>query len=263
MVRRKAKIIELPAKGEQPVVAETGVIGVGEEIQPADVIRLAHRSKLSHVVQKNGLAFDRELAVSRTMSENLDSFLKEPLDIILGLASETEPARETLHLADLAWDKKADSLDQISEFIGKVKGARRIREQAMMVADELFTNAVKVGQPHSVIAPGAPQREGSVEFFASADDSRLVLGCRDSYGELSFATILARLTQCFETGIVQSIKQGNSGAGIGSFLVFNTCVSYYCGVKKDHVTVVCVALPLGVSDDELATFPKNIHLVSA
>ena len=259
---KKAKIIELRSKGDQPVETEPGAIAVGEEIQPADVIRLAHRSKFSHVVQKNGHAFDLELTVAKTMSENLDAFINDPMGTIFGAPKEGH-IRASLNLNNRTDEHKSKTLGEFESFLTGIKGARRIRDQAMLVADELYTNAMKLGHAHYLISPDAVTRAGTVQFFASVDGDRLVLGCRDSFGELSFSHILGRLTQCFENGIAQSIKQGNSGAGIGSFLVFNTCVSYYCGVKKGQATVVCVAIPLGVSDDELATLPKNIHLVSA
>lgn len=260
---KKAKIIELSSWVGRPPEDEPGTIGVVEALQAGDVVRLAHSSKFSHVVQKTGLAFEREMATAQVMTEDLALFMKDPIRVILGAPQEGEAPRQTLHLVNNAWDKKAESLERFEAFLGTVKGARRIRDQAQLVADELYTNATKVGRRHAMIAPNIKQRGGTVEFFAESDGERLIIGCRDSYGELSFNQVLDRLTLCFENGIVNSIKQGENGAGIGSFLVFNTCVGYYCAVESGRATVVCVALPLGVSDDELAGLPKNIHLVSA
>ncbi len=259
---KKAKVVQL-TKGEAPSSAVKGTIGVVEAMQAIDVVRLAHLSNFSHIVQRDGLAFDHELAMAQDMAENIASFLKDPIRMILGgLGGEAEP-RQSMYLINPVTVKKTETLEKFDAFLKTIKGARRIRDQAILVADELYTNAVKPGYPRDKVSPAQSAREGSVEFFAEHDGVRLVLGCRDSFGELGFSQVLTSITHCFEKGVVRSINQGEGGAGIGSFLVFNTCISYYCGVEKGRSTVVCVALPLGVSDAELANLPKNIHLVSA
>ncbi len=260
---KKAKVIQLHSSAPRPPETESGSIGVVDDLLPGDVVRLAHNYNFSHIIQKSGLAFDREMNTAKIMTEQLGSFMTNPVGVILGTPQPGEPARQTFKLVNSASEKKTQSLELFEAYLGGVKAARRIRTQAMLVADELYTNATKIGQPHPRISPAAVKREGTVEFFAESDGQRLIIGCRDSFGQMSFRHVLDRLSQCFENGIARSIKQGESGAGIGSFLIFNTCVSYYCAVDTGRATVVCVALPLGVSDDELAGLPKNIHLVSA
>jgi hypothetical protein len=257
---KKAKVVELN-RGDVPPSDAKGTIGVVEAMHASDVVRLAHVSNFSHIVQKDGLAFDHELKTAQTMTENIEQFLREPLTVILGPHGD-EP-RPAMHVANPVTEKKTATLEKFEEFLKSIKGARRIREQAILVADELYTNAMKTGHPHQKMSTAQVAREGTVEFFAEHDGTRLVMGCRDSFGELGFSQVLTRITHCFDKGVVHSINQGEGGAGIGSFMVFNTCISYYCGVEKGRATVVCVALPLGVSDAELASLPKNIHLVSA
>ena len=259
---KKATIIQLP-KLDHPRVEDAGTIGVVEALPAKDVVHLAHKSNFSHIVQKDGLAFDLELATAKSMVENVEEFLADPIKIILGPVKAGDPERVAIKIVAASSDKKARTLDKFEKFVAKIKGARRIREQALLVADELYTNAMKLGQRHALLSPNLKARAGTVEFFAESDGSRLVIGCRDSFGELGFGQVLARITQCFEKGVVQSINQADGGAGVGSFMVFNTCVSYYCGVEKGITTIVCVALPLGVSEMDLASLPKNIHLVSA
>jgi hypothetical protein len=259
---KKAKVIELTT-GEAPPAGGKGTIGVVEAMQASDVVRLAHISNFSHIVQRDGLAFDHELATAQAMTENIASFLKDPVSVILGLRAEGEEPRQAMRLSNPVTDKKTETLEKFETFLKSIKSARRIREQALLVADELYTNAIKPGHPHKKMSATQFAREGSVDFFAEHDGVRLVLGCRDSFGELGFSQVLARITHCFDKGVVHSINQDEGGAGIGSFMVFKTCISYYCGVEKGRSTVVCVALPLGVSDAELASLPKNIHLVSA
>ncbi len=259
---KKATIIQFP-KLDHPRVEAAGTIGVVEALPAKDVVHLAHKSNFSHIVQKDGLAFELELETAKSMVENVEQFLADPIKIIFGEAKEGDSERVSLKVVAASSDKKSLTLDKFEEFVAKIKGARRIREQALLVADELYTNAMKLGQRHALISPDVATRVGTVEFFAESDGTRLVIGCRDSFGELGFGQVLGRISQCFEKGVVHSINQGDGGAGVGSFMVFNNCVSYYCGVEKGITTVVCVALPLGVSEMDLAGLPKNIHLVSA
>lgn len=258
---KKAKVIDF-SRGEIPPPDGKGTIGVVEAMGASDVVRLAHVSNFSHIVQKDGMAFENELKTAQAMTENVVQFLRDPLSVIFGPQPEDKD-RESLFVVNPVTEKKTRTLELFEEFLKTIKGARRIREQAILVADELYTNAMKIGHPHEKMSTTQIAREGTVEFFAEHDGNRLVLGCRDSFGELGFSQVLTRITNCFDRGVVHSINNGEGGAGIGSFMVFNTCISYYCGVDKGRSTVVCVALPLGVSDEELASLPKNIHLVSA
>jgi len=258
---KKAKVVDF-SRGEIPPPDGKGKIGVVEAMNPSDVVRLAHVSNFSHIVQKDGMAFENELKTAEAMTENVMQFLKDPLSVIFGPQPDDQP-RANMYVVNPVTEKKTSTLDKFEEFLKSIKGARRIREQAILVADELYTNAMKIGHPHEKMSTTQFAREGTVEFFAEHDGSRLVLGCRDSFGELGFSQVLTRITQCFDKGVVHSINNGDGGAGIGSFMVFNTCISYYCGVDKGRATVVCVALPLGVADTDLASLPKNIHLVAA
>lgn len=259
---KKARVIELK-RDEMPTAPESdkGAIGVGEGFQPKEVVHLANVVNYSHVVQKDGLEFENELKTAQNMTENLMAFIKDPLSVIFG-PQAAEP-RASLRLTSPVSAKKSETLEKFEEFLKGIKGARKIRDQAMLVADELYTNAIKTGVPHEKMSTAQFARAGTVDFFAEHDGVRLILGCRDSFGELGFSQVLTRIQHCFDKGVVHSINNGEGGAGIGSFMVFNTCISYYCGVEKGRNTVVCVALPLGVSGDELASLPKNIHLVSA
>ena len=258
---KKVRVVDF-SRGEAAPPDGKGTIGVVKAMRASDVVRLARISNFSHVVQKDGLAFENEMKTSQAMSENVTQFMRDPLSVIFG-PQPSGPSRESMFVTNPVTEKKTKTLDLFEEFVLGIKGARRIREQAILVADELYTNAMKIGHPHQKMSTTHFAREGTVEFFAEHDGKRLILGCRDSFGELGFGQVLGRIAQCFERGVVHSINQGEGGAGIGSFMVFNTCISYYCGVDKGRSTVVCVALPLGVSDEELAALPKNIHLVSA
>ncbi|MES2963384.1 MAG: hypothetical protein V4760_05805 [Bdellovibrionota bacterium] len=242
---------------------EKGTIGVGSSLEPADVIRLTTEHNFHHVVQKDGISFDTEMAVARTMSTNLNAFLDHPLQTILGLSDVDAGHLPSLVIKAAVDERKSNTIEQFDNYLKGLSGVRPIIDEAMMIADELYTNGAKLGFDPARLSKGAKLvRPGTVEFFARTDGLRLVLGVRDSYGLLKFEQVLSRIANCFANGMAGSIKQGEGGAGIGSFMVFNACVSYYAGVERGKRSVVCVALPVGISRREGNALPKNIHLAS-
>ena len=259
-----AKILDITSIANVANVAAdaAGSIGVGQGLLPEEVIRLTHEKGLLHVVQKDAPCFDSEMAVSRLMQTNPKAFLDFPLETILGLSAAPAPGAEGFYLNASVADRKADALNKFEEFLDTVKGLRSMREQAIMVADELYSNGAKMAYDPRSLARGSKlvHPNNRVEFFARAEGSRLLIGARDSFGLLEFGQVLGRVALCFNNGIGQSIKQGEGGAGIGSFMVFNAALSYYAGVERGVRTVVCVSLPLGVKRDEATNISKNIHL---
>lgn len=229
-------------------------------MEASEVIRLMLEEKVSHIVQKDGPNFDAELKAAQTMRASPLSLLDNPLETICGPLNGNELVFNRQSSYD---EKKSVTLTGFEEFLSTVKGVRGVRDQALMIADELYTNGAKNGwDPPRLSKDSKPVRPGTVEFFARACGDRLVFGCRDTYGQLGFDQVLLRIRRCFEEGIAQSISQGKGGAGIGSFMVFNACVSYYASVEKGKRTVVCVSLPLGLKQGDMGSIPKNIHLVS-
>jgi hypothetical protein len=244
----------------KPSTASSIAVASKEQIDPRDVIRLTHSMGFNHLVQKNGPEYDRELAVAEAMLNQRSSFFENPLQLILG--AEIKDMSRSFYAKALMSDKKANVLSPFEEFILNLKGTKSIRDEVRTVADELFTN----GSKNAWIESGKrtvveEMKPGTIEFFAAADESRLVFGCRDSYGKLDVSRVLSRIWSCFENGVAQSINNGTGGAGIGSYMVFTTCIGYYAGVDPGIRTVVCVSFPLGLSARELSNLPKNIHLI--
>lgn len=255
----KARILEFK-KGSSETEGKD-VIAVTDAMPPGEVIRLAHAGTLRHIVQKDNLAFDSEIGLSKVMIERPEVFLDHPTETILGLG-EAASHLPNLEVKFSTSERKHTAMMQFSSFIQALPGSRSIRDQAIVIADELYTNGAKNAWQNRLTPGEGPVRPGTVEFFARSDDQRLIIGCRDSFGELGLARVLSRIQTCYQNGVAQSINQGSGGAGIGSFLVFNSCISYYAGVELGKRTVVCVALPLGISLRETAGLTKNIHLLS-
>lgn len=262
---------------------ETGLISIVESLKPIEVIDLAHAGKCLHVIQRNGLAFEQEMRAARAMLEQPTVFFAHPLEVVLGGSPGSGPAanpvtdlspgigdeisagnsaRLNFYFLATPEEKKRRVMDEFETFLWRLNGGRGIRDQALAVADELYTNGFKSAWQEGVkLSKKSPKRKGIVEFMAQSDGERLVIACRDNYGELGYGQVIDRIKKCYENGVVNSINFGSGGAGIGSFMAFNSSVSYYAGVEKGRRTVVCAVFPLFKRSEEIMEIPKNIHLL--
>lgn len=256
-----AEILDLSSLDPaQPVSPNT--IGIASSLEPKDVIELAVSCGMSHIVQRDGLAFESEVRLARAMLDDPRAYFVQPLDMIFGMDSSAE------HFIDFSVmcgpdEKKKNVLFQLEAYLRGLTGTRSIREEAMMVADELYTNGARNGAP--IIGPVDPDqiKPGWVQFVARADGSRLVLGCIDSYGALDITMMMKRIQTCFANGVAQSINQNqNAGAGIGSYMVFNAAMSMYVAVERGRKTVVLASLPLSKRLKETIMLPKNLHILT-
>lgn len=255
------QIIDLQSDPTLEAANAAETIGLGQSIAPGEVIRLIYEGGFLHVVQKDALAFDSEMAAARIMLHEPRKFLDHPLDVVLGLQNQVEPSRR-LEIACDAAEKKNRVLSEFGDFVAGIKGSRRLWDQALLVADELYTNSSKNAWPEGAkLFMGEPTRAGRIEFFAAHDEQRLVVGCRDTFGELDVRHVIGRIHACFKNGVAESIRSGTGGAGIGSHMVFDACTSYYAGAEKHKMSVVCIVLPLGLSRRAASGLPKNVHLL--
>ena len=228
------------------------------EVTPSELIRAAQGTQIRHLVQRKNPHFDTECATAETMIFNPQKFLAEPLNTIFGADS----GRAELELKLQVTSKKSLVLAKLGDFVASLARSRTIWDHSLLVADELYTNSAKNGwSPNVKPFATPPQFQGSIDFFAQADAKRLVIGCRDSFGTLDVWNVIARIATCYEKGLADSIQRGSAGAGIGSFMVFESSLSYYVAAEKNRQTVVCVALPLGYSRRAGAGLAKNIHLL--
>lgn len=237
------------------------VIGVGKGLTSQQVIESIYDKPFQHIVQQDGIAFEAEIEASRRMIEHPTSFFDHPLQTILGQDSADESLKFLFSCE--ASEKKQQLLVKFTEFLNGLKGARAIWEQALMIADEIYTNGSKNAWPKDKgLFEGPATRTGTLDFFAQADSERLVFGCRDSFGEMDTRAVIERIRKCMILGVADAIRQGAGGAGIGSYMVFDACLSYYVGVEKGKRSVVCVAMALGLSRRNMAGLSKNIHLLA-
>jgi hypothetical protein len=252
-------IVELKP-GMPPPQTRPNTIAIGEGLSPKEVINAVREGHISHVVQKTAPHFDSELALAHLMIENPGAFLRDPIQAIVGRPWKTEGALY-LQVETSVEEKKSRVLGQFENFLKAISGTKTIRDAALLVADELYTNAARNGFLDGKRGEG-PVRDGAVEFSAFIDGGRLVFGCIDSFGELSLTRVIGRIGAVSDQGVAEAIQRNTVGAGIGSYMVFSNVMSYYIGVATGNRTVVMGAMPLGIGARAGSELPKNIHLLS-
>lgn len=242
-------------------------IGTAKDLPPEKVMELALQSGLQHIVQSESLCFEQEIEAAQVMLQDPKSLLLFPLDVVFGAHRREERAMNPrFDLTVSAGQRKTSALTAFGSFVAMVPGSRRIWDQALLVADELYTNGSKNawgdkwGLPE--VEAGSPSDPGMVELFSEADSQRLVIGCRDSYGRLDVQSLIERIKTCYDQGLGAAIRRGSTGAGIGSFLIYDACVSYYVAVEPGRRSVVCAVMPLGVGSKQLGLIAKNLHLAT-
>ena len=256
-----AKLLKLPVPNLDDARGTKELIGIAKGLPSDQVIRIVCESDLRHIVQEDGVAFESEVEAARRMISDPNVFLSRPLEIILGSAGPTP--YPTFQMSVNAYEKKQQLLADFGDYVAALKGSRSIQSDAMMIADEFYTNGSKNAWPAgSALFSGPPSRGGTIDFFAEAREDRFAFGCRDSFGELNVMTVLERIKACLVTGVADAIRHGVGGAGIGSYMVFDACMSYYAGTDPGRQTVVCAVLPLGKSRKTLSGMSKNIHLIA-
>ncbi len=248
------KILDLSQTMPDGAVARH-TIGVAAGLGPGDVIALNVECGLDHIVQRDGLLFDAELRTAQGMITKPRQFMDRPFDMVFGV----ESLIPTLCIQTKADVKKRTVLGQFSDFLETVSGIRAVREDAMMIADELYTNGSKNAAPLIGKHDPAKVKPGWVQFMAHADNDRLVVGCIDSYGALDVTMITSRVLRCFRNGVAGSINETGAGAGIGGFMVFNSSSSFYIAVDKGQRTIVMCTLPLRMRNKNLIDLPKHFH----
>jgi hypothetical protein len=245
------------SRPEKPV--EPNTIGIAASLRPEDVIDLHLECGMEHIVQRDSISFESEVLLAQNMVSEPAEFFERPLDQIFGVQEAAD------HFVDFSIscgpdERKNIMLHQFESYLKGLPGTRSIREDALMIADELYTNGAKNGAP--IIGPVDPGaiRPGVVQFVARSDGRRLVLGCIDSYGALEITMITKRIQACFAQGVARSINQNAmNGAGIGSYMVYTTAMSMYIGVHRGHKTIVLCALPLSKRIKNMAALSKNLH----
>jgi hypothetical protein len=271
-ITNSLSIVEIPGNLEAGRYYHQS-IGVGDNIDPQTVVGLASDYKFHQIVQTSSTDTELEMLTAEIMLNKSDLFVQNPLSSILDPA-QAGPAREREVRSFMRQFKQANEKRQIlhdlREFVSTVSTSASLNSEIAFAADELFTNAV-YNAPHvkfSENGPGAPRTSefGDApgllpgELFAGFSNTRIVIGCADYYGTLNPNHIIKLIMDCYEKGVRNALNFGPGGAGLGTFLIYQSALSFYVGVTQQKKTVVCCSFSLEKRAKVRAQLPKNLHI---
>ena len=211
-----------------------------------EVLRAARESGVQHVLQKNHYLAAVEAQATKVMLDRPEQIFLCPWQPWLPNVENTAVFKFVI----TSQTEKSAALAQTEAFLHSHPRLRRDRHLLLLLVDELFVNVKKAGN-------GAPGILGYI--FIAVQQAFMLLGSWDSIGSLVPDQIINNAFRCYELGVSKSIRQDGSGAGIGSYFMFENSLSMALAVKPGQTTAVVLLRPMDSKVDEAATLAKNIH----
>jgi hypothetical protein len=260
---------------ESAVSIDTGCIGVGQNLTPVQILDLATERKVNHLCQKDGHRFDDEVETANCIIESSESYRMFPMSTILSpKAINLKSERDLITLEEHfdCSDQKRAVLDTLFKFVQEKGISHTVVDDLVATADELFTNAIYNAPFVDILTqknPGVSRRHMEIKLdkgkfarlFVAHDQSRLVLGCEDPYGSLDLGRYMEKIKASYIRGPAATMNFGPGGAGIGSYIIFNSGSSLYFGVWPGQATILCCVMPLGLSNRKRMVLPKHLHWI--
>lgn len=261
-----ARTIRLDDVGGDKIAKEK--VLVCHQLPPREVVRAAVELDATQVVQDTNPYYPAEVNSAIGMLDNPSAFFTLPLSTILTPDNVNDASEKNLMLAEVTFRKTADKdevLSRIEDTITALARPQSLAYDVKLVADELFMNALY----NAPVGADAPKVDRAVNIELPSgktcrialgkDDSRLVLVCEDYYGSLDISRYLDRLFKCYQDGVKNAMNWGLGGAGIGCYMVFESCMSIFLGVRPGEKTVVAAVFALGKGTRARQELSKSLH----
>ncbi len=270
----KTKFIELkdPSEWTQKQMDEKVVLC--DQLSSIDVLNLCLDKTVDHVVQKSNVHADNELQLSLKTVTSPECFFKYPISVIKGILDPTPETEKANAEMSVFLNKPSDKdtvLDQLETYIKQYCKRGSIASDIRIVADELISNSLfnapytrnslnlNIARDYANITIDQNKKP---HVFAGYDENRLIIGCTDFYGRLNTAKLMERIKFCYVNNPGEVINFNVGGAGIGSYMIFDACMSYYVAVDPGVSSTVCCTFPLNMSAKQRNDLPKNIHIIN-
>ena len=246
-------------------------IGLAESLSPQEVLKTSLEIQLPQLIQKTTFKAECEKKSAILLYHKTSVLFDLPLAAILSPSSVGEESEKALTLFERTLSSSAEKKPILAELEKQLIPLCKstLIPDVMLVRDEILSNAIYnapfVDQGNSRV--GASRLKGEVtfgrpaRFFAGHDGERLVVGCLDLYGALNVEKLIRRIESCYHTGAAANMNRSEEGgAQIGSYLVFQSCLSYYVAVEPGQRTLVAATFPLQLNRKKRETLSKNIHV---
>lgn len=250
-------------------------IGLTQGLLPEAVLKTAMEHNLKHVVQRDGFEHEKEVRSATALIASPETFLQYPIASILSpddLSPVSEKSLTQVEERFLSSEQKRGILESLTKAMESKALSQTLIEDVILVADEMFTNAVYNAPFVDLVTqvnPGVNRRDTKVNFedgktgrlFLAHDDSRLLVGVEDPFGSLNLVRWLTKIRETYLKGAAATMNFGPGGAGLGSYIIFNAGSSLYFGVWPGRATVLCCVIPLGMSYRKRVQLPKHLHWI--
>jgi hypothetical protein len=269
------QILEIASQDELNTRSVLPPLIIGDHLSSIVVLQLCKDKGVRHVVQRSNLEPKSETNLAKFMMDHPAEFIKFPISAILGVPN---PSVETeLKVADFkvqidSPNSKFGLEEELKQYARKFKNPASAIYDISIVADELITNAIYnapyVGVQNTTSGPARDPKNIVIdpkkrpELFAGSDGVRIVVGVRDYFGQLNTSNLIKRIQACYETNLLDQISYKEGGAGIGSFMIFDSCAGMYIAVEKGRSTTICCSFPVGMTARKRSLIPKNIHILN-
>lgn len=244
------------------------------EEDPSSILGMALSGNIRHICQSSHPFFTENLNTAALLMKNESAFKNYPVSSILKPSVVGEVAERSLLFYEVEFqesNQKHDILADIESLISARGVIKSVAADALNIADELFTNAIynapfvdKDNNPSDVSRGEANVKLSGgkkARLFMGADERRLVMGCSDQYGSLNLLKLFERIKNCYDHGVAENMNMHGGGAGIGSFLVYNSAMSYFALTETGSFTQICCTLPIKISGRARSEMQKNLHFI--
>lgn len=226
----------------------------------------------NHLVQKSQAETMRELRAALLIEKNPEIFFEYPLAVTLSGRKPSEEVERSLTLIEWQFSTLAEKepiIEDVEKLFDQTRLNKSLRDDVSMAANELACNVLfnapcekgintrnlqtTIGAAQTSLKVPAVMKIGAYRGF-------MALTCIDHYGSLLPERIFEKLKSCVTQGPGESINFEDRGtAGIGCYMVFNACTSFYMAVKGGRYTQFCALFPLAASAKERELKGKNLH----
>lgn len=251
-----------------------GAIVISDNLPSLNVLSLYIQNNVNHIIQKSNFKSENELEVSSLMMSNPTVFIDYPLSAIFGCDNPTYETETKFTQFSSVLENvthKRNVLAQIENYLTTISNSKSFITDVLTASDEIITNSI-YNAPFIAIneeASGTSRDYKKVTIdpskkpyiFVGKDNDRIIVGCRDLYGSLNTQHLIKRIKKCYENNPGEAMNFGPGGAGIGTFLIFDSCISLYIAVDSGISTTICCAFPLKVSATKRSQIPKNLHII--
>ena len=240
---KKAEIVYLHQQQSRQAGSLTDKIVVGSDITPAEAVDLANDHGPIQVVS-GGLDENRVVRIR----ENLQGFLSDPAESLIDGDHDSRVRFERV------FDGKTTKTELLTDFKDFLKSNkfRRVRDDLVLIADELFTNFSK----------SATDNIKEMNFVVESDGESLVIFCRDFYGTLVPQKMIENMKRCYDQGVRNAIKKDESGgAGIGSYLIYTLGVGMAITVEPGKSSLVSIWMPQNMHHEDRIELNKSLIII--